>query len=224
MLLLAGLPAAVGLRPQRPPPGGAPGARGGRPARPPPVDRAVVRAQRTDRRRRRSASTATATAAGSRYAARPAAADVEQDGPRPLGEAGVRAGRRRPARSSPTRGVLPHLPQLDGTDSHLYFGWYHGDDARPRRGFAAAVPAHGAVRQRVRRPGRARRRADFIDAGALARPRLGRPRRAPRPAEVDVFDQRVPPDALRHVRRVAATPRSAYQASCCATTSRRCAG
>lgn len=23
-------------------------------------------------------------------------------------------------------GVWPHLPQLDGTDSHLYFGWYHG--------------------------------------------------------------------------------------------------
>ncbi len=25
-------------------------------------------------------------------------------------------------------GVLPHPPQLDGTDSHLYFGWYHGDE------------------------------------------------------------------------------------------------
>jgi beta-mannosidase len=24
-------------------------------------------------------------------------------------------------------GVLPHLPQLTGTDSHWYFGWYHGD-------------------------------------------------------------------------------------------------
>lgn len=24
-------------------------------------------------------------------------------------------------------GVLPHLPQLDGTDSHLWFGWRHGD-------------------------------------------------------------------------------------------------
>jgi beta-mannosidase len=23
-------------------------------------------------------------------------------------------------------GVLPHLPRLDGTDSHFYFGWYHG--------------------------------------------------------------------------------------------------
>jgi beta-mannosidase len=27
----------------------------------------------------------------------------------------------------PHSGVLPHLPRLDGTDSHFYFGWYHGD-------------------------------------------------------------------------------------------------
>jgi beta-mannosidase len=25
-------------------------------------------------------------------------------------------------------GVLPHPPQLDGTDSHLYFGWYWGEE------------------------------------------------------------------------------------------------
>ena len=25
-------------------------------------------------------------------------------------------------------GVLPHLPQLDGTDSHLYLGWFAGDE------------------------------------------------------------------------------------------------
>ena len=34
-------------------------------------------------------------------------------------------------------GVLPHLPKLDGTDSHLYFGWRDGDTAswsRPRDG------------------------------------------------------------------------------------------
>jgi beta-mannosidase len=36
-------------------------------------------------------------------------------------------------RADPTRltvphsGVLPHLPLLDGTDSHFYFGWFHGD-------------------------------------------------------------------------------------------------
>jgi beta-mannosidase len=33
----------------------------------------------------------------------------------------------------PHSGVLPHLPRLDGTDSHFYFGWYHGSvDDLPR--------------------------------------------------------------------------------------------
>jgi beta-mannosidase len=36
-------------------------------------------------------------------------------------------------------GVAPHLPQLTGTDSHLFFGWYHGDE-RDVEGFAATVP------------------------------------------------------------------------------------
>ena len=36
-------------------------------------------------------------------------------------------------------GVLPHLPTLDGTDSHLYFGWYHGHE-RDLPGFAAKLP------------------------------------------------------------------------------------
>jgi beta-mannosidase len=36
-------------------------------------------------------------------------------------------------------GVLPHLPQLDGTDSHLYFGWYHGEERDLPR-FAATMP------------------------------------------------------------------------------------
>ena len=48
-------------------------------------------------------------------------------------------------RADPTRlcvphsGVLPHLPTLDGTDSHFYFGWYHGD-VRDVERLAAAVP------------------------------------------------------------------------------------
>lgn len=37
-------------------------------------------------------------------------------------------------------GVLPHLPMLDGTDSHLYFGWYHGEE-RDLNGFAATLPS-----------------------------------------------------------------------------------
>ncbi len=36
-------------------------------------------------------------------------------------------------------GVLPHPPQLDGTDSHLYFGWYWRDE-RDLAGFARALP------------------------------------------------------------------------------------
>lgn len=39
-------------------------------------------------------------------------------------------------------GMLPHLPQLDGTDSHLYFGWYHGDE-RDLPGFLARWPRIG---------------------------------------------------------------------------------
>ncbi|MBA3282850.1 MAG: hypothetical protein H0U29_11525, partial [Acidimicrobiia bacterium] len=36
-------------------------------------------------------------------------------------------------------GVLPHPPLFDGTDSHLYFGWYHGDE-RDLPGFARLLP------------------------------------------------------------------------------------
>jgi beta-mannosidase len=36
-------------------------------------------------------------------------------------------------------GVLPHFPQLDGTDSHLGFGWRHGE-AEDLAAFAARLP------------------------------------------------------------------------------------
>ena len=39
----------------------------------------------------------------------------------------------------PHSGVLPHPPQLDGTDSHLYFGWHHGEE-RDLPGFARLMP------------------------------------------------------------------------------------
>jgi beta-mannosidase len=42
----------------------------------------------------------------------------------------------------PHSGVLPHPPQLDGTDSHLYFGWYHGHE-RDLPGFLRRVPRMG---------------------------------------------------------------------------------
>src|SRR3546814_101242 len=37
-------------------------------------------------------------------------------------------------------GVLPRLPTLEGTDSHLYFGWYWGDE-RDLPGFARTLPS-----------------------------------------------------------------------------------
>jgi beta-mannosidase len=36
-------------------------------------------------------------------------------------------------------GVLPHPPQLDGTDTHIYFGWYHGEERDLTR-FLRSVP------------------------------------------------------------------------------------
>jgi beta-mannosidase len=39
----------------------------------------------------------------------------------------------------PHSGVAPHAPRFDGTDSHLYFGWYWGDD-RDLPAFARALP------------------------------------------------------------------------------------
>jgi beta-mannosidase len=36
-------------------------------------------------------------------------------------------------------GVLPHVPQLDGTDTHLFFGWYRGDERDLAR-VARAMP------------------------------------------------------------------------------------
>ena len=74
------------------------------------------------------------------FVRRPTAADVEQVGARPLGEALVRASRPDPARPSPTPGWCPHLPQLDGTDSHLSFGWQHGE-AVDLAGFARRIPS-----------------------------------------------------------------------------------
>ena len=104
---------------------------------------------------------------------------VEQGRARPFDHA-------RAAQGRPTRPVNPHsgvLPRRGsgGTDTHFYFGWYHGrmDGTSPA---AARDAAPGPLRHRVRRAGRARHRG-LHGAAALARPRLGRPLRAPRAAE-----------------------------------------
>jgi beta-mannosidase len=89
-------------------------------------------------------------------------------------------------------GVLPHLPQIDGTDSHLYFGWYHGEE-RDLPGFAATVPRmvrfvseFGA--QAVPAT------ADFMDPARwpdLDWDHLG----ARHALQKEIFDERVPPNA-----------------------------
>jgi beta-mannosidase len=114
-------------------------------------------------------------------------------------------------RADPTRlcvphsGVLPHFPLLDGTDSHFYFGWYHGDvrdierlaKRLPRlvrfmsEFGAQAVPEH----------------ADFVDAAAW--PDLDWDDLAVHHGlQKWVFDERVPPeqfatfDEWRHATQV----------------------
>lgn len=100
-------------------------------------------------------------------------------------------------RADPTRltvphsGVLPHLPLLDGTDSHLYFGWYHGqvDDidrlARALPRLVRFVSEFGA--QAVPDD------AEFIDASAW--PDLDWDHLAVHHGlQKWVFDERIPPE------------------------------
>ncbi len=90
-------------------------------------------------------------------------------------------------------GVAPHPPQLDGTDSHLYFGWYHGHERDLDR-FAATVP------RMVRFVGEFGAQAvpdaaDFMEPERwpnLDWARIGRTHGA----GVTVFEARVPPTAF----------------------------
>ena len=91
-------------------------------------------------------------------------------------------------------GVVPHLPMLDGTDSHLSFGWSRGE-IRDLDGFAAAMP----------------RMVRFVsEFGAQAVPNSAdfmQPERWPvldwttlveqHGMQLDVFEQRVSPSAYR---------------------------
>ena len=107
---LAGPSPAVGVRPRHPQAGGATGHGGGRPPRPPSVDRGVVRPQRADGDRERprhvgrSEGAAPHGGAGRRRAG---AADVEQDGARPLREASTGEGGRHPTGDRPQRRAPP---------------------------------------------------------------------------------------------------------------------
>ena len=140
---LAGPAAAVGLRPRRPQAGGPPGPRGGRPARPPPVDRDLVRPQRADRDRRRAGDAADDPAAGALAAAIAVAQELPDAGTRRCSTArssGRSSRPTAPGRSIAHSGVLPHLPQLDGTDTPPLLRLVPRRRARPARPSLRPVP------------------------------------------------------------------------------------
>jgi beta-mannosidase len=105
----------------------------------------------------------------------------------------------------PHSGVLPHLPLLDGTDSHFYFGWYHGD-VRDVERLAKAVPR--VVRFMSEFGAQAvPESAEFIDASAW--PDLDWEHLTVHHGlQKWVFDERVPPEgfetfeAWRHATQV----------------------
>ena len=198
----AGLPAAVGVRPigarRRRSPRRAPRSTSSATTR-----RSCSGARTTSRPRSRSASRATAPSSRLRYVAGQQLPSWNKTVLDRWVKRSFEQRRPDPARACRTRGVLPHLPQLDGTDSHLYFGWYHGDvrdldrlGAARSRAWCASCREFGA--QAVPET------ADFIDPARLARPRLGRCSPSDHGLQKWAFDERVPPGQLRHVRRVAA--------------------
>ena len=164
-------------------------AHGGADARSPPVDRDLVRPQRADGARPRTGRSHRSGHC-ERGGRGTGAADVEQVDPRPLDQARPRAGRRHP----PGRRALrraPHPPQFDGTDSHLYFGWYWGDE----RDFSPAS-ARRSPGSRDSSPSSARRPCPLTRGSAsperwpdLDWERLGHRHALQKP----VFDKYVPP-------------------------------
>ncbi len=108
-------------------------------------------------------------------------------------------------------GVVPHLPQLDGTDSHLYFGWRDGDE----RELSAPRGASRAMMRFVSEFGAqaAPSAGADIHPRALAAPRLGAPRGARRPRGRR-RRATVPADGVRRVRRLARRARRRTRRSC----------
>ena len=92
-------------------------------------------------------------------------ADVGQGGARPFD---------RPRASRALR--RQHVPVIRssgaGDDSHLWFGWRHGDARRPRARGARGAPARRASCPRSARS-RCRTTAEWMRPGAVARPRRG---------------------------------------------------
>ena len=124
--------------------GGRTGAGARRLARTPPVDRVVVGARRPDAQLGATATrVATTPPAERRSRLRSFAAQQLPTWNKSILDRWVK---RSFERHDPTRttvahsGVVPHLPQLDGTDSHLSFGWRHGE-AVDLAGFARRMPS-----------------------------------------------------------------------------------
>ena len=115
----------------------------------------------------------------------------------------VAQGRPDPRRSTRTRACCPGVGS-GGTDTHLYFGWYHGGWTASRRRCARCprlarfVTEFGA--QAVPDT------ADFMEPRALARPRLGRPVRAPRVPEAATSTSTCRPRCSTRSRRGATRP------------------
>ena len=152
---------------------------------------------------------------------RAGAAHLEQDGARPLGEAGAREGRRHPAghrplaACSPTRrsSTAPTATSTSaGTTAH----------ERDLPGFLRAMPADGPLRHRVRRPGgaRRRRRSASPSAGPTS---TGSGSAAPTRCSEAVFDRHVPPADHATFDELARPPRRRTRPWSSAGTSRRCA-
>ena len=189
---VAGPPAAVGLRARRAQAGGPPGPRDGRPARPPPERRPVVRAQRAarDRPANRASDLAPAT---SREARRRRCSS--RRGTRTCStarsHARARARPTRPARSYPHSGVLPGIGERRHRHAPLLRlvprrdGRARGRAARRCRASPASSPSS------ARRP--CPTTADFMEPGALARPRLGPTSFEHHALQTRYFDRHVPP-------------------------------
>ncbi len=203
------------VRPIGPLPGGRPGAGARRFARAPSVDRVVVGARRShahvgpsrpgchgDRRRARCAA----------RRGRAATAVVEQVGPRPVGEAIVRAlrsdaGHRRPFRRRPA----PAAARRHRQPSVVRLAPRRGE--RPRR-LRQAPAAHGAVRERVRRRFGAddRTRSSTTNWPSTTWPDLDWERIADENGyDLDTFERLFPPDGRSPRSRSGANTTQFYQ-------------
>ncbi len=116
-------------------------------------------------------------------------------------------------------GVVPHPAW--GTDSHFYFGWYHGDE----RDFPATMGRFPVLARFVSEFGAQAvpETDDFIQPGALAQPGLGNARSPPRPPASGVRAAG-PSGRLPDLRRLAGGHPGVPGPACCATTSRPCGG